>query len=338
VPPAGTNMTDPSEPWLGASCAALEQIASEVSLAEYPFGARNFTGLMLVNGYCTAEAIKRPQLAPIEAKVVDELSAFFDSPLGTATKVSISLALDPFSPDGQQWIKQMRTAMGKSTSIGGVAVGQMYLTGYGPQQMDAANATFGAFGLMVGLVLVVLCLVFGVAFKSVVVPLRATLTVVWMLVLVFGACVYAYQNTAAGQATFWMAPCVAFPIVVGLGLDYDVFFIESCAEHVEAGVDVDRAVVAALKDTGNIISAAGVIMMLAFAPLLLGTTPALYQIGFLLTLGVVVDCFLTTKLIIPCLMGLVPGRYNFWPRKVETKGEGGPTAHEASQLLSVAPP
>ena len=32
-------------------------------------------------------------------------------------------------------------------------------------------------------------------------------------------------------------------------------------------------------------------------------------------LGVLIDCFVTTKVIIPALMALIPTSANFWPRK-----------------------
>ena len=36
---------------------------------------------------------------------------------------------------------------------------------------------------------------------------------------------------------------------------------------------------------------------------------------YALCIGVLLDCFVTTKLIIPGVMALIPGRGNFWPRK-----------------------
>lgn len=70
-----------------------------------------------------------------------------------------------------------------------------------------------------------------------------------------------------------------------------------------------------LESTGNIICVAGAIMSLAFAALLVGASSCLNQIGYLLIVGVLIDCFVTTKIVIPCAMALLPGDLNFWPRK-----------------------
>ena len=51
-----------------------------------------------------------------------------------------------------------------------------------------------------------------------------------------------------------------------------------------------------------------------FGALAVGSSAALNQIGYLLIVGVLLDCFVTTKVIIPCAMALLPGDLNFWPR------------------------
>ena len=55
-------------------------------------------------------------------------------------------------------------------------------------------------------------------------------------------------------------------------------------------------------------------MVTAFLSLLLSTTPTLNEIAWLLIVGVLLDCFVTTKLIIPATMTII-GRGNFWPRR-----------------------
>jgi len=122
-------------------------------------------------------------------------------------------------------------------------------------------------------------------------------------------------SPSSGQALFWISPSVAVAVLVGLGLDYDIFLMDSVMEHWQSGKDGKSAVVTSLDQAGTIISAAGVIMFLAFGALLASTTPVLNQIGFMLCVGVLLDCFVTTKVTIPCLMALVPDDANFWPLK-----------------------
>jgi hypothetical protein len=158
----------------------------------------------------------------------------------------------------------------------------------------------------------------------------------------------------SGGALFWISPTIAFNIIVrrgldrthvllpspphplssrplsshhpwslmtwqvGLGLDYDIFFMESVLEHYDRGVGAREAVAQALQHTGNVIAIAGVIMLIAFAAMLFSKTPVLSQITFMLSVGVVCACFVSTKVLVPAVMAAIPDRANFWPRKPRT--------------------
>jgi len=311
--------------WTTAACDALVQIAQDVTATlkadgvEYEMHTTAFDGFIMQHGICLSTEIG---YFDGTALVTTFEKLYVNSPRNTATIVRVSTKLNPFTREGQQWYKAMRKAMPRAERTVG---GKMYLSGIGAEQMDGAAKTFGSFPLMITVTLLIVCAVIGVAFRSIVVPLRAVLCIVWMLCVVFGSAVFVYQSGALeflgldafkrqGNALFWMSPCIAFSIVVGLGLDYDVFFTESVVEAYDKGVPAKEAIVRALAHTGNIICAAGVIMAIAFGALLLGS-PALNQISFLLVLGVLVDCFVTTKFIIPACCALMSTELNFWPRK-----------------------
>ena len=254
----------------------------------------------------------------------------------------VRTTLDPFSTVGQRWIAAVRDAMAASEvwvsdpSFPGdtTVLGEMHLTGMAQEQMDGAADTFASLPRVIGATLLIVMAVLGSAFRSAVVPLRAVLCLSWMLLVTFGLGVLVYQHGVlqslgirpfltspdppAHHAMYWMTPCIAFSILVGLGLDYDVFFMESVVEHFDAGYSSREAVVEALRHTGTIICVAGVIMFLAFGSLLIGASPMINQLAFHLCVGVLIDCFVTTKVIIPCAMAmldLLPGNANFWPRK-----------------------
>ena len=342
-PPAGTNVTDAA--WLKAACLALQDIAGNVTadleeegtiggVKPYRMGADAFSGLMIQRGNCSGglvdalakaadEFAKFPKLAAVARGAEDALLDMYANPQRDATKVGVTLKENPFAASGQAWVRAMRRAMDAQQAHG---LGELYLTGVAPEQMDGAALTFASLPRMVVITLAIVCVVLGLAFRSVVVPLRAVVCLAWMLCVVFGAAVAVYQLgllqglkydplSPSGGDIFWMSPCIAFAIVVGLGLDYDVFFMEAVVEHFDRGATSRQAVINALAHTGNIICAAGIIMALAFGALLVGNTPALNQIGFLLVVGVLIDCFITTKVFIPCCMALIPERANLWPRK-----------------------
>lgn len=239
----------------------------------------------------------------------------------SATQVQIEYRIDPFSSEGQKWIKRLRLALASHFSTT-----KWYLSGEGPNQMDAADITFRTFPLMIGLMMVVVLVFIGVAFRSVVAPLRSVFCLAWLLIMTFGLAIFTFQDgwlsflnwsqveARSSGAMNWMSPCIAFSVIVGLGLDYDIFYTEHFMEERQRGHDDKEAAVRALTATANIISAAGIVMVIAFLPMILCTIPTLNEIGFLLIVAVLISCFIATKVTIPASVAVL-GKRSVLPTK-----------------------
>lgn len=297
--------------WLIRACKALQEMATTVNATREsgspPFTASAFMGPMIVGGQCI------PMMGMSQWSNV---SHFY-----SATQVQITYPIDPFTSEGQAWVSNMRDAFAKHSDVA-----TWHLQGAGPEQMDAAHETFNAFPFMLGLMMIVVLVLIGISFRSLIAPLRAVFCILWMLVMTFGLAVYVFQDgwfdflgweqlgSRSTGSMSWVSPCVSCSIIVGLGLDYDIFYSECVLEECEHGHSDTDAAVRALSETANTISAAGLIMAMAFGALLLSSTPMLNELSFLLVLGVLIDCFISTKIIMPAAMKLL-GNRNFWPHK-----------------------
>lgn len=71
---------------------------------------------------------------------------------------------------------------------------------------------------------------------------------------------------------------LAFSILVGLGLDYHVFLLSRVVEFRKQGFSDRESVLLGLARTGRVITAAGIIMAIAFLGLLFGHEPLLQQV------------------------------------------------------------
>ena len=131
-------------------------------------------------------------------------------------------------------------------------------------------------------------------FKSVVAPIRAVFCLLWMLAVTMGINIFVFQDGAfdflhwaqlsgrSSGAMSWLSPAVALPILIGLGLDYDIFYTERVAEEREHGYSESVAANRALVATADLISAAGIIMVVAFLSVLLSSTESLNEIALML--------------------------------------------------------
>ncbi|CAJ1346903.1 unnamed protein product [Effrenium voratum] len=156
-------------------------------------------------------------------------------------------------------------------------------------------------------------------------------TVFVPLAAVFGVAVLVYQDGALnwlpggpgnnpftsppGGGFYWAAPVFTCTIIVGLALDYDVFLFARVVELRKRGFSNAQAVRGGLALTGPTITAAGLIMAIAFSGLLLSDVPANNQIGFVMAFGVLMDTFVIRTCLVPSV--LIWGQsLNYWPQKM----------------------
>jgi uncharacterized membrane protein YdfJ with MMPL/SSD domain len=193
---------------------------------------------------------------------------------------------------------------------------------------------FDAFPMILGLTCLFVALVVGFAFTSVLLPLRAVLSIGMTIIFVYGLTYMVYvrgdwDNALGGHgmaglqseierkgiaAVNWFSPIICFSIMVGLNLDNDVFLISRVLEYRMLGYSTSEATLRAVHSTGGIIVAVGLIMTLSFSGLLFSSEPSLNQTGFFLVFNVLIDTFLIRIIVVPALLG-IGGEANWWPRR-----------------------
>ena len=81
-----------------------------------------------------------------------------------------------------------------------------------------------------------------------------------------------------------------------------------------------------------IISAAGLVMAIAFGGLFLAGEPAMNQLAFFFVTSVLVDTFLTRTILVPCMMDVL-GRLNWLPRPMPTPAKTISPVRNSSKLI-----
>ena len=269
----------------------------------------------------------KPQ-CPVEVfrfiELVDERSTAQDR---YATYVTATLAVDPFSDEGVQWLEDARATidrLAKDQLLQGVNI---YIQGSASIAHEAVQEVMGAFPTVIAITLLLVFLLMGGFFQSIVPPLRSVISISFTLAFVFGLGVLVFEDGILGWTHIsifensspevcWLVPVMAFSIMVGLALDYDVFLVSRILEfRREEGYGHKSSIVAGLHATGGIITAAGLIMALAFGGLMLSASPVLYQWSFLITSAVLLDTFVIRSLVVPIVTGWT-GSWSWWPRQL----------------------
>jgi predicted RND superfamily exporter protein len=155
-------------------------------------------------------------------------------------------------------------------------------------------------------------LLLALVFRSVVVPLKAVILNLLSVGAAYGVIVAVFQwgwgagllGTAAAPIAPWI-PVMVFAIVFGLSMDYEVFLLSAIRETWEIGRDPRAAVVAGLRSTSRLITAAAAIMILVFGSFVTSNVQSLKVLGLGLAVAIALDATIIRMILVPALMTLL---------------------------------
>lgn len=212
------------------------------------------------------------------------------------------------------------------TCLPGLLTPRYYITHGAAEIKDSADTVYRDFPIIGVVTLGVVFVLYWAAFGSLIIPLRAIVSMCFAISWVFGLSVLIYQQgvlqwtgvsalspTPGSPQLCWLIPVMAFSIMVGLSLDYDVFLVSRIVEYRAEGKDDVNSVLLGLAKTGRIITAAGLIMAIAFFGLLLSNQASMNELSLFLVVAVMFDTFIVAIFLIPAMMGIV-GEANWWPK------------------------
>ncbi len=184
---------------------------------------------------------------------------------------------------------------------------------------DFTTYIAGKLPLFVGVVILLSAFLLMMAFRSVLVPLKAVLMNLLSIGASFGVVVAVFQwgwlggliglDTTAPIDAF--LPVMVFAIVFGLSMDYEVFLMSRVHEEWEHRRDASAAVQHGLASTGRVITAAATIMFFVFASFALGGNLTIKLFGVALAAAVAIDAFVIRTILVPAIMELL-GKRAWW--------------------------
>jgi RND superfamily putative drug exporter len=178
-----------------------------------------------------------------------------------------------------------------------------------------SDAMLPYLALIVGLAFVLLMLVF----RSVVVPLKATIGFLGSVAATFGAVVAVFQwgwltdllGVESTGPIMSMLPILLIGVLFGLAMDYQVFLVTRMREEHVHGAEPQEAMVTGFRHGARVVVAAALIMISVFAGFVLAESALIQSIGFALAFGVLMDAFVVRMTLVPAVMSLL-GRGAWW--------------------------
>lgn len=200
-------------------------------------------------------------------------------------------------------------------AVGGESVGVTGVTAFGIDISELLSAALVPFALVVvGLSFLLLM----VAFRSLVVPLKATLGFLLSVGATLGAVVAVFQwgwladligVSHTGPVISFM-PIILMAVLFGLAMDYEVFLVSRMHEEYAHSGDPQRAVTSGFRASARVVAAAALIMTAVFASFVPDGDATLKPIAFALAVGVLLDAFLIRMTLVPAVLALT--RHGAW--------------------------
>ena len=286
----------------------------EVLGEAFPAGASAPAQVIAVNDYADDvidAALDSPLVA--SAEVVDQSDDF--------SRIDVVLDAEGGSEEAYAAIERLRgnvqSVPGANALVGGddatrLAVKQAY-------ERDQL--------LVIPLILVLVFIVLVLLLRALLAPILLLGSVVLSFFSAMGAAWLIFQNVFGMSGLDFSVFLYSFLFLVALGVDYNIFLVSRAREESANLADSVRqptrqAMIKALGATGGVITSAGILLAAVFA--VLGVLPliALFQVGIIVGIGVLIDTLLVRTVVVPAL-AFITGDTFWWPRKKLTASKFG---------------
>jgi RND superfamily putative drug exporter len=229
---------------------------------------------------------------------------------GQLDRIDAPMTIDPFADEATDATPALRETVKQA---GG---GQLAIIGGQTAQTYDTNSTLARDAkVIVPTTLAVILLILIILLRALIAPLYLMLTVVLSFSFALGASRFIFTQIFGMDAIEPGLPTYSFIFLVALGIDYNIFLISRIREEAERR-GTTQGILSGLERTGSVISGAGLILAGTFAALASIPLDTLFQIGFTVAFGVLIDTFVVRTILVPAI-AFELGERSWWPGKLE---------------------
>jgi putative drug exporter of the RND superfamily len=284
-------------------------------------------GPLLVTGKFKTPAEARRVLPALEKQIgaVSDVAAVSEPTLDRAGTVAVFTVISKSAPWADETVSLVEglreTTIPEALQGTGAAA---YVGGQTAGYIDLAAQISDKLPLMIAIVVGLSFIVLLLAFRSLLVPVKAAAMNLLSVAAAYGVVTAVFQ-LGWGSSLIGLdhsipivsfVPLLMFAILFGLSMDYEVFLLTQMREHYRQNEDEKEAVIEGLANTGRVITSAAAIMVCVFTSFVLNGNPIVKEFGVGLAVAIAIDSTLVRCLLVPAVMVLL-GRWAWWmPRRL----------------------
>ncbi len=296
-----------------------------------------------VNAPAVRDAIDRlEQRARASGKMGDSITVDVNAD-ATVANITVPIAGTGTDPASNTALAQLRNAIVPET-VGALPNTEAGVTGLTAEWKDQGEQMKSTLPLVVAFVLLFAFGLMLVAFRSIVIAVKAIVLNLLSVAAAYGLLVLVFQhgvgkgllgfNGTSGIAP--VVPLLLFVILFGLSMDYHVFIVSRIRESFQRGASMDDAISEGIKSTAGVVTSAAIVMVGVFS--IFGTLSILMfkQFGVGLAAAILIDATIVRGVLLPATMKLLgernwylPGWLQWLPRLDSEEPSTAPEAKPA---------
>ncbi len=219
--------------------------------------------------------------------------------------VEVVMSVYPLSKEGVDCVAEIREAahrVDEGSLVGGASAVNLDLR-------DMINDRF--YHRVYPAALVLMILTFLVAYGGLATALAAVFSVA-LAAYAGSALTIVYYEHIVGSDVIWYLPVIVFTAILGVGMDYNSFYIARAREECEVKCSREAIADSIAKGSAIVVGLA-VIMAGAYLGLAMASSPGLSMMGTALVLGVLLAGINASLILTPPLIALL-GKKAWWPK------------------------
>jgi RND superfamily putative drug exporter len=223
--------------------------------------------------------------------------------------INVQFTAEPYSTTAMDVAKDIRTNL-HTNYDNEAGVTTIALGGTTGAILDERGNFEGEFNQILPIVALGVGIVLFLVLGSLILPLFAILSVLMSIVWTLAATIMVFQS-AFSYGLLFMTPLILFVLLLGLGMDYNIFILTRIREEAAKGQKQNDAIVHAIQQTGGIITAAAIILAGSLGALMLSSNKMLMEMGFAFAFSILVDALVVRTYLVPAVMATF-GKWNWY--------------------------
>ncbi|MDQ0113822.1 MMPL family transporter [Paenibacillus harenae] len=228
---------------------------------------------------------------------------------GDMAIISLIPKTGPTDKETRDLVQELRATDSGMAQSHDVKIG---VTGFTAINIDMSSKLAEVFPLYVGIIVILSIIILLLVFRSIIVPVKATVGFLLSVLATFGITTAVFQwgwvhdlfGFDTGGPLLSFMPIMVTGILYGLAMDYQVFLVSSMRESYVHGHHGKESVIHGYDQASRVVVAAAVIMVSVFAGFIFAHDIMIKQIGFALAIGILIDAFFVRMALVPAVMAI----------------------------------